>query len=399
VLIHPEVVLTAAHCGTDQNEVRFGEDWHDPQRTVSIEQCVQHPEFDSDYRATDYMVCMLERSVPDVPRVPILMGCETQVLEQHERPVISVGFGRTPDVDDERKRAVELHIDTRFQYGEHQIALHSSEDRSLCRGDSGGPSFVELDDGTWRLFGLHKSGSCGLTGGTDVRIHPVVEWIETETGFDVTPCHTADGSYDPGDECGPFPTDPGSGHGSWPACGTGPTAAGMRCGGSFDAGVPSPDAGADAGHADAGHADAGIADGGAPGDASITDAAAGDGSIADAQARRDAPAPVDGSSAKSDGSGLRTDAGEAGSVMRASGSCAAAGGKTAAGLTWPWLLVWVLGRRRRAKIHRSFPRHGPSHGLRWSSAPLRRGGARDDEVHSNHQPTVARPPRSPELVG
>lgn len=49
-----------------------------------------------------------------------------------------------------------------------------------------------------------------------------VPWIEKESGIDITPCFDVDGTWNPTDDCGRFPLDPGA-TGSWEnACGGGP---------------------------------------------------------------------------------------------------------------------------------------------------------------------------------
>ena len=56
----------------------------------------------------------------------------------------------------------------------------------------------------------------------------------------MTPCHNADGTWQPGFGCQNFPTDPGVGAGSWPdGCSGGPvSASSATCGAPFD---PTPD--------------------------------------------------------------------------------------------------------------------------------------------------------------
>ncbi len=42
-----------------------------------------------------------------------------------------------------------------------------------------------------------------------------VEWLENETGFDLTPCHDSDGTWAPTEACGGFPLDLQSGSTDW----------------------------------------------------------------------------------------------------------------------------------------------------------------------------------------
>jgi hypothetical protein len=90
---------------------------------------------------------------------------------------------------------------------------------SSCYGDSGGPSYIQLDDGSWRVFGA-VSGSavddpnCGNLGIWTL-IHVYAQWIENTSGYDVTPCHDADGTWNPSNACTEFPVSPGAGEGAW----------------------------------------------------------------------------------------------------------------------------------------------------------------------------------------
>lgn len=224
VLVHPEVVLTAAHCGTSFSAATFGESSSSGISVDTVE-CVAHEFFEAGDANWDLALCRLETPMSDIPIVPIIMGCETEVLEEDLRPVVSVGFGPTESGGSGIKREVDLWVDTRFHYSGPTIALDGEDGRGGCPGDSGGPTFVQLDDGTWRVFGVHDSALCGIAGINDTLIHEGIEWIESYTGLDVTPCHDVDGTWNPSAACDRFQTDPSAGVGAWPACEHGAVAA------------------------------------------------------------------------------------------------------------------------------------------------------------------------------
>jgi hypothetical protein len=46
-------------------------------------------------------------------------------------------------------------------------------------------------------------------------LHLHLDWVEQTSGFDVTPCHDADGSWDPGPDCGGFHSGGSAGAGDW----------------------------------------------------------------------------------------------------------------------------------------------------------------------------------------
>lgn len=240
-LVHPNVVTLAAHCVNPERPivgVGFGEQGQGevgPARTVGVEDCVGHPQyFQSGY--PDVAYCVLSEPVLDVPTMPILAGCELDALEPGLEVTI-VGFGAsygtvvmgevsatgvgpkrftTQTIDEVDPSVDEVHM----------VGLGGSQ--SACFGDSGGPALVQLSDGTWRVFGaasrLYDPGGfpppeepenvCGV-GVTYGLLTTQLAWLETETGFDLTPCHDDAGQWEPTVDCGDFPMSPGVGVGSW----------------------------------------------------------------------------------------------------------------------------------------------------------------------------------------
>lgn len=113
-----------------------------------------------------------------------------------------------------------------------------------CHGDSGGGAFIQLSDGTWRLFGVAETlfdpgvvpepipgdedGACG-TGTTYSLLADRLTWIEFVTGSDVTPCFTSSGHWDRGPQCGAFPLQPGHGYGTWAQNCKGPVGGELSC--------------------------------------------------------------------------------------------------------------------------------------------------------------------------
>ena len=221
-LVHPNVVVLAAHCvvlGGQANNVKFGENHTQAERTVPVENCMAHPQWNQNGppadNASDIAICTLAQSVDDIPIVPIAMGCETEAL-QPGVPVTLVGFG---EADDALGYGPKRSVVTDIQMIGNDAAFIGGDGLSSCYGDSGGPSYIQLDDGSWRVFGA-VSGSavddpnCGNLGIWTL-IHPYAQWIENTSGYDVTPCHDADGTWNPSEACTEFPLAPGAGEGSW----------------------------------------------------------------------------------------------------------------------------------------------------------------------------------------
>lgn len=230
-LVHPQVVIYAAHCGTDVPWVWLGEDSNqDAGRYVSTEQCMIYPGGEPGY-GTDFAFCTLAEPIDDVPIVPPLMGCEAEILEPGLETWL-VGFGNT----DTGGFGTKYEVAVELQYIENDEAFLGGGGLAPCYGDSGGPAFVRLPadidpEQSWRVFGITSwGGECG-GGGFYSMMHMGMSWFESESGYDITPCHDADGTWNPSPACAAFPIDPGVGAGAWPSCGGGAlSGVGTSCG-------------------------------------------------------------------------------------------------------------------------------------------------------------------------
>jgi len=240
-LVNPSVVTLAAHCVNPDRPivaVGFGEEGQGetgPQRVVPVEDCAGHPQY-FEQGFPDIAYCTLSEPVQDVAIMPVLAGCELDLLELGAEVTI-VGFGATYGtyVDGELetegvglKRHTTQTIDGIDPDVDEVYMVGVDGSQSACFGDSGGPSLLELPDGTWRVFGaasrLYDPGGfpppqqpnnfCGV-GVIYGLLTTQMQWLETETGYDLTPCHDAAGEWSPGAGCGDFTMDPGLGAGTW----------------------------------------------------------------------------------------------------------------------------------------------------------------------------------------
>ena len=235
-LVHPQVVIYAAHCGSAVSQVVLGESFNGGARAVSTEYCRTYPG-GAPGEGTDWAFCVLSEPQDDIPIVPPLMGCETSVLTPG-REVAVVGFGQTESGGFGVKHEVFTEFVSLNVNGEAQVG-GGGEDS--CQGDSGGPVYVRLPeeaggDGTWRVFGITSyGGACG-SGGFYSVMHLGMEWFESESGFDLTPCHDADGTWNPGPDCRGFPLEAEVSGRSWAeGCGGGAVGGySSVCGAPFD---------------------------------------------------------------------------------------------------------------------------------------------------------------------
>lgn len=214
-LIHPQVVMYAAHCGATNKVIRFG-DSNNSAKTRQVEYCETNPAYNGS-QSRDWAYCVLQQPVTEIPFTPVAYGCEVQQYYYNGAEVAIIGFGNNSgDTGAGRKRWGFTYISnatgSRFDVGGQQT-------ESICSGDSGGPAMIRYDDQSWHVFGIASTkndDTCSSARGTHSLAVNAVEWIEQDSGIDVTVCHDIDGNWDPGPLCGNFFNgQPALGYGSW----------------------------------------------------------------------------------------------------------------------------------------------------------------------------------------
>jgi len=230
-LVHPRVVVYAAHCGDAFSSVELGSSIAPRHaRTVATQRCETWPDGFLPGAGRDWAFCILTSAQDDVPVVPPLMGCEADALVP-DMPTTLVGFGES-EVGYGDKRSVTTSI-TAWQGDEVGLG---GDGRDSCEGDSGGPAFVQLPGGQWRVFGIVSYGEACGDGGFASLMHLATPWIEARSGFDISPCFDADGTWSPTADCDGFAAMPDDGRGAWASgCEQPRELAPQTCGASFDA--------------------------------------------------------------------------------------------------------------------------------------------------------------------
>ncbi|MBA3546309.1 MAG: trypsin-like serine protease [Nannocystis sp.] len=208
----------------DVPDVLFGErypgsDGH-PRRTIPVQYCKQRSLGET--LALDFAYCVLSEA-PAIQPVPIVMHCEVDQFLIEGTPVVAVGFGREhlfnmpPPYGTKHYLTSELESDASSMFGMIQITEWSGAEPNAMtlKGDSGGPLFAQLPDGTWRVIGIAVNNQDFY--------EPVwknVEWmfedpnVANEQG-QIIPCHTPDGHWAPTAACGQFPLSPDLPAGDW----------------------------------------------------------------------------------------------------------------------------------------------------------------------------------------
>jgi MYXO-CTERM domain-containing protein len=240
-LVHPDIIVTAAHCPNStsgrQAQIRFGEGQGGGARQVSAT-CYSAPVWTGQVGGTDYGYCKLSSPVTDVPIIPPAWGCDTSALTIG-REVVIVGFGQSDNGGSGSKREVTTVIQA---IGDQAVIGGGGKD--ACQGDSGGPVYIKLKsefggDDTWRAFGITSGGGACGQGGIFALMHKAIPWIEQHSGIDITPCHDSEGNWEPTPSCGAIPLDPANTNGAtWPnGCSGGPISGFSElCGEAFGSG-------------------------------------------------------------------------------------------------------------------------------------------------------------------
>lgn len=236
-LVHPQVVMFAAHCGAGDKKILLAQDATKPLRTLSTDLCMTNPAYSgATDQEHDWGFCVLSRPVVEIPVTPVVYGCETEIVSDGAMAAI-VGYGiEVEDGDAGVKHWAMTPIRKVFGM---TADVGGFGDPGICPGDSGGPAFIRYDDGSWHVFGIASTltGKCGGVGTHALAWH-AAPWIEEQSGIDITPCHASDGTWDPDFRCAGFlAAEPGVGAGNYQEwCpGTPASPASATCGAAFDA--------------------------------------------------------------------------------------------------------------------------------------------------------------------
>lgn len=212
-LVMPNLVMYAAHCGGGNKTVHFGENTVQGKK-ANVEFCQTNAGYSG--QGTDWAFCKLAVPV-DLPATPIAFGCEEDVLTIGT-DIFVVGFGNNNGQSGAgTKRWAETIVTS--QVAGNRFNVGGGGEATVCSGDSGGPVFKKLSDGTFHTYGIastKNSGTCDSALGTYSFAPGAAKWIEENSGVDVTPCHDVNtGNWQPGPECGDFYTGGSMGTGTW----------------------------------------------------------------------------------------------------------------------------------------------------------------------------------------
>jgi hypothetical protein len=197
VLIAPDLVLTAGHCGTRFDRVVIGT--HDLRngggQEIRVEQTEVHPD---PYTTFDAALLLLEHDAPVEPR-KLALDCMVDGWLVPGAEVAIVGFGAVDDWGTVWNGQLNEAFTTVVDPACEDLAAGCNESVSpggeliaggdgvdSCVGDSGGPLYLRTEDGDL-LVGITSRATvpadapCG-SGGIYVRVDAVADWIESVSG-------------------------------------------------------------------------------------------------------------------------------------------------------------------------------------------------------------------------
>jgi Trypsin-like peptidase domain len=174
---------------------------------------------------SDFGYCLLKEE-PNVQVIPISTPCENEAELLTGTELVAVGFGESVDsevmdmdsggtkrwatatlADDQWAVQPSVLVETTLDWtSEGGVPVY------LAGGDSGGPLFARMSDGSWRVIGIAQTPFAW-----GIPFHHI-NWLLGDPNVnheDILPCHDAMGTFVGGDSCGATPTAPDMASGRW----------------------------------------------------------------------------------------------------------------------------------------------------------------------------------------
>ena len=208
-LVAPNLVITAAHCLdglADPLAVKVhvgnGSDAGEVEGQFEIDAAEIHPlyrlrdwEQGGGYISAeandtyDYAYLRLTKPIPErfVEVIPVANAEETKLLTQQGATVTVVGFGRRTDDEDAYKLGLKNKLELKVEklVGETELQFQGTSDATINNGDSGGPAFGHMPDGSYRFLGICSRGATSRGSSTYGIARDTFAWALWDSGGDV----------------------------------------------------------------------------------------------------------------------------------------------------------------------------------------------------------------------
>jgi trypsin len=191
-LIAPNIILTAAHCGDQDNgSVRIGSNLYSSGGiTRRVTQQCKHPKYDSSLDIFDFMLLTLDSPV-DTTKFPVIELNSDKSQPQVNEMLTVIGFGATKEGGSQSSTLLKVEVPANSnteclkQYpgiveAVNLCAGYTSGGKDSCQGDSGGPIF-ELRNGVPVQVGVVSFGDgCARPNRSGVysRLSGGYDWIQ-----------------------------------------------------------------------------------------------------------------------------------------------------------------------------------------------------------------------------
>jgi secreted trypsin-like serine protease len=195
-LIHPLIVLTAAHCiQTKVLHIMVGNSLFHYREKINVVKAIGHYGYNprSKNSFDDIALLLLEHPANLTPQdyVPLISAAEYRKMDIGRGDRVTVaGFGRTNNNrTDSKKRAVTTKLKWNIFCGDYDYDKILAATYSGDHGDSGGPMFIQKR-GMKRQLGVLKMVSHVSVGSLNycyrsyyTNVVPYLGWIQEQTGF------------------------------------------------------------------------------------------------------------------------------------------------------------------------------------------------------------------------